>query len=197
LVAVTGPAKLSYNNANCSLANNGDVATRTHNLTFTRNGNGEVRSVSDASANYQGLVVGGGQELEKTAAGWDLAILGKRITIDVYRRPGIQADLSIRTGQPLAISGTLRRLNRLVSSGSIIVDHNRARFSANFQPQNLQWNSAACNCPVSGTVRVDYSGSINSGGEVEFTSCGSAILRKDNGTERVLALKSCLVPNAI
>ncbi len=176
-VQFSGFINLAYSNASCDMSANGDSVTRTYDY--------------DISGPYGGVLAvtseGGGGRLTRTATGWTAEILGKRKVL-TYRSREVM-NLSISTPQPIEITGTLGRASRVVNSGSFQVVHNKAGFTALYQPSNLTYNNSCCH-PVAGTLAVTYSGSISGSGSVTFNGCGSATLVR-NGQSQDVQLNYC------
>jgi hypothetical protein len=107
----------------------------------------------------------------------------------VGRRGREVYNVSLRTLQPIVITGGLSRANRLVNSGQIEVNHNLAKFTALITPSNIQWSSDCCH-PVSGSLSVTYSGSKTGTSTVTFQGCGSAQVN-DNGQSEDIELSYC------
>lgn len=185
--AMNGQVTLTYSDAACSLSNTGDQIERTYDLTVSGPYGGSLNISSAAHADYRGQSFGGGGRLTKTALGWDLEVLGKRKVLT--RRERTLFDVQTRTTQPLQVTGSLSRASRTVTGGSYEVVHNRARFTANYVPTNLQWTSLCCH-PVSGSLAVTYSGSVNGSASVTFNGCGTATFIKD-GLSRQITLNYC------
>lgn len=185
--SVNGYIRLTYSQNNCSMANVSDKVNRTYEVTISGPRGGSATLSSANKSDYNGDVYGGGGQLTKTASGFDVDVLGKNISLD-YK--GIELyNVSIRTLATVHVTGTLSRQNRLVDGGQIQVNHNKAKFTALFEPHNLQWQSGCC-YPVSGSLSVTYSGSKTGSATVTFNGCGLA-KHSDGIQEKPVVLNYC------
>lgn len=184
---INGFIRLTYSQANCTLASVADKVNRTFEVQITGPRGGTAGISSANKTDYKGSLYGGGGQLTKVANGFDVDILGKHISLD-YK--GIELyNVSIRTPSTVHIIGSLSRQNRLVDGGSIEVNHNKAKFTALFEPHNLQWQSGCC-YPVSGSLSVTYSGSKTGSATVTFNGCGLAT-HSDGVQQKPLVLNYC------
>ncbi|OQW52823.1 MAG: hypothetical protein A4S09_08240 [Proteobacteria bacterium SG_bin7] len=184
--SINGYIRLTYSQANCTLSVS-DKVNRTFEVTISGPRGGSATLSSANKSDYNGNVYGGGGQLTKTANGFDVEILGKNISLD-YK--GVELyNVSIRTLSTVHISGTLSRQSRLVNGGQIEVNHNKAKFTALFEPHNLQWQSGCC-YPVSGSLSVTYSGSKTGSATVTFNGCGLA-QHSDGVQEKPVVLNYC------
>lgn len=174
----SGRIQLEYTDASCSMANTGDSVARTYDYDISGPYGGMVLSVTST---------GGGGRLTKTADGWNAEILGKNKVLTWRGKEMMNLDIS--TPEPLAITGSLQRNGRVISSGSYRVVHNLAGFTALYEPHDLAYTATCCH-PVSGSLNVTYSGSVNGTGTVSFNGCGSATLVRD-GQSREIELNYC------
>ena len=189
-----GHVKLTYNNAFCSLKKEAASVNRTYDLKLTKIFRLPLSyTVKSADAeNYEGKILGGGELVEKTEQGWMLSINGRHIKKFHARKDRPVASLSLETLKPLQITGTLKRPGRKITEGQVVVYHNLAKFKTTYTAQNLAWSSD-CKCPISGTLDIDVSGSIEGGGQIEFNSCGQATMTRDNGNSSQKELPNCLI----
>jgi len=184
---LSGLNTLTYSDAACGLSNNGDQVERTYDLTLTGVAGGDLHISSASHTDYRGNSIGGGGRLTKVSGGWQVEVMGKNKS---FVRNGREwFNVSARTTAPVAITGSLSRASRVVNGGSYEVIHNKAKFVAAYTPSNLTYSSACCH-PISGTMSVAYSGSVNGSGLVTFNGCGSATLEKD-GLSRQITLNYC------
>lgn len=186
-VTVSGLVTLAYSDAACSMQNNGDQVERTEEVSINGPYSGTLKISTAQHTDYRGVSLGGGGRLIKTVGGWSLEVLGKNSSY--IRRSRELLNISTRTIAPLNVTGTLSRASRVVDGGSFEVIHNKAKFVATYTPHNLAWNSACCH-PVSGTLDVAYSGSLNGSGVVTFNGCGTADLEKD-GLSQQISINYC------
>lgn len=188
--SLSGSVTLTYSDNGCAL-DVGDNVVRTYDHTISGPRGGAIQTTSTLRSDYRGTQIGGGGRLERTGlTAWQIDILGKH---KIGTRNGRTLfDVSARTTTPVAVTGTLGRSGRTISSGAIEINHNRAQFTAVYSVaagQPLVWNSTCCH-PVSGQLNATYSGSISGAGSVTFNGCGSAQLSKD-GSTRTLSLGYC------
>jgi hypothetical protein len=182
-----GSVTLTYRQAACTMASNGDTVTRTYNVAITGPRGGVITNSSDAHTNYLGASISGGGRLTKSAAGFDLDIMGKNKIFT--RNSRTLFDVSVHTSSPVNVLGSLSRASRTLDGGAIVVDHNLAKFTATFIPSNLQYSASCCH-PVSGSMSVTYSGSKTGTGTVTFNGCGTASVNS-NGSTQDIALSYC------
>lgn len=187
---LSGSVTLTYSNNSCTLGV-GDYVTRTFDHTISGPRGGAIQTTSALRSDYRGVQIGGGGKLTHTAVtSWTLELLGKH---KIGTRNGRTLfDASARTTTPIAISNSLTRSGRTISSGVVEVNHNVANFTATFvanASQPLVWSSLCCH-PVSGRLDATYTGSIVGSGSITFNGCGSAELSKD-GSTRTLSLGYC------
>jgi hypothetical protein len=187
LRSITGNVTLSFSDSGCSMASVGNSVNRTYDLDISGPRGGVVSITSATNADYNGNSYGGGGVLEKTSGGWEIEILGRHSALSKNGRQFF--NISTRTLSNVQITGSLDRSNRVVNSGQIEVNHNLAKFTALFQPNNLTWTSSCCH-PVSGSLGVTYSGSKTGTATVTFNGCGTAELDED-GQKTDLTLSYC------
>lgn len=166
-----GQVSLTYSDAACSMAANGNTVTRTYNIEINGPRGGQISHSSDNRSDYRGTSYGGGGRLTKTASGWNAEILGRNSVLSFRGRTIF--DVSVRTLSAMGLTGSLSRSSRVLSGGQLEINHNVAGFTAIMSPTNLQWNNTCCH-PVSGSLSVTYSGSKTGNATVTFSGCGSA-----------------------
>ncbi len=185
--SLTGWAKLSYTDGSCQI-DVGDQVNRTYDLSISGVYGGELAISSLSQTDYRGATYGGGGLLERLSANaWSLSVLGKRKVLTYLGRT--RFDVSVRTTSSVGLYNTLSRSGRVIDGGQFEVNHNRAKFTATYSPQNLTYSGTCCH-PISGKLLVNYAGSISGSAEVEFNGCGSATLTKD-GLSRTVNLNYC------
>ncbi|NQZ02093.1 MAG: hypothetical protein HRT45_15650 [Bdellovibrionales bacterium] len=188
LGSLAGSVQLDFSQDDCDNSLSGDTVTRTYDLTYT-SVRGRTFSVSSAIHNdYNGNSLGGGSTLTRTSTGFELVTDGQRRT---YRGRAGQPliDMTISTASPVVIEGTLTRSNRTVTSGEILIAHNRAKFTTSLKPSNLKWTGVCCH-PISGRLDITMSGSRNNSGTVTFEQCGQARFDSAEGS-RTLTIENC------
>jgi hypothetical protein len=169
------------------MASTGNTVTRTYNLEISGPRGGKINHSSDNRSDYRGTSYGGGGRLVKTAAGWDLSVLGRNSVLS-FRGKNI-FDVSVRTITPMNITGSLSRAGRVVNGGQLEVNHNLAGFTSVITPTNLQWSNTCCH-PISGSLAVTYSGSKTGSATVSFHGCGSASVNQ-GGQTSVIQMSYC------
>lgn len=179
---LNGSVTLTYSTMGCALSA-GENVVRTYDYTLTGPRGGSIQTTSTARSNYLGTSISGGGRVSQTgAAAWDISVLGKH---KIGTRNGRTLfDVSVRTTTALSVTGAIGRSGRTVSAGTLVVDHNRARFTATYSVasgQPLVWQSS-CAHPTSGALNVSYTGSISGAGTITFNGCGTAQLSKDSST---------------
>lgn len=177
--------------AGASLPTSGSVTRTTANFVRT-NPNRSVVSVSSAShANYNGATVGGGVTTSFGAGSRTVNILGLH-RIRTSARGATVYDHSVVSTAPIVVTGTRMGNNRVVSSGTIRVDHNLAKFSSTASVAGLAWNASCCH-PISGTLTFALSGSSSGSIVVDFNTgtCGEATIAKDGSSLGTVDLTTC------
>jgi hypothetical protein len=185
--SLNGNVTLTYNNSVCDLNTVGATVTRTYNVNISGPRGGELTISSNSKQDYKGNNYGGGGKITVTNAGWNLDILGKHKVLTFKDKT--LYDVSTRTVTPLVITGSLSRASRNINAGQLEVNHNKAGFSALFNPQNLQWNNSCCH-PISGSLNVVWSGSKTGSATVSFQGCGQAQVN-ENGQTKDIELSYC------
>ncbi|MBX9768683.1 MAG: hypothetical protein K2X47_15520 [Bdellovibrionales bacterium] len=180
-----GSVDLNYSDVSCSMANVGDQVNRTFDMTYQKNGF-KVLVSSAAKADYRGgSAYGGGGKLIRTNAGWTAEQSGRHTKL-IGPAGVTRLDISVKTLQPVQITGSLSRESRVINSGEIEVNHNLAEKSVVFSFNNLTYSQQCC-YPVSGSL--SRSGDYGSG-TVEFLSCGQVRITSSEGV-REIPLKAC------
>jgi hypothetical protein len=179
-----GSVKLEFSDSACSMNNVGDSVLRTYNTQITGPRGGIVINSSDAAQDYrEGNAYGGGARITKTSSGHTLDILGKHKRME--RNGRNLFNVSIRTLQPLEVTGGLARASRRVSNGQLEINHNLAKFTSVITASNIQWGDCSC-FPVSGSLNVTYSGSKSGSATVTFTNeCGVASVEENGQTSKI------------
>lgn len=185
----SGNVQLSFNNgAACSLSGAGDFYTRS--VDFARTGpRGTLQTTSNNRTAWDGSVIGGGMQISQVdgLGNLEVDVLGQH---KILTRTGGRTvfDVSFSTSAPLAMN-QLARNGRVISGGTMVVHHNRARFTAEHTMQNLSFTSGCC-YPTSGTITSTFSGSIAGSGSVTFNSCGNYTATL-NGVSKTYSLANC------
>ncbi len=171
----------------------GQFVRRTFNLNRESfyAGVGTVTISSDVHTDFRGNTLGSGQDvgskITRTAAtGWEIALFSARRTSNLF-------DISSRTTSPIQVTGALTRDQRIVNGGALEVIHNKAKFVATWTPKQMAYRQNCCH-PISGSARVDYTGSISGSGEIFYTDqCGKArVVNYQNNEEITATLDACI-----
>jgi len=178
----SGSVTLAFSNGqNCTLGAEGESFNRQVN--FTRSGRrGNLTTSSNNQENYLGQSIGGGSTVTKVNGGLELEIIGQSKVLKKNNGQKV-FDISIETTMPI-VTNQLMRNGRTISSGTVQVYHNLAKFTAAHSLENLTWSSNCC-YPVSGKVFSTLSGSRNETLEIEFKSCGVAQVTSSNGVKNI------------
>ena len=157
--SVNGSANLNYDSAaTCATASttrpiSGSVTRTTAGLVLTVPNNAGVLQVTSNSATaYNGEAVGGGARVSFNGANtYSIAILGLNRTR--YANDGLRIfDHSVKTASDLQVSGSFAGRDRMMSSGSVVLHHNRLQFTATTVVNSLLWNDLGCCHPRRGTM---------------------------------------------
>lgn len=182
-----GDVSLTYSHGSCTLAVSGDSVTRTYDLNIAGPRGGIMSVTSDNAVDYLGSSYGGGGKLSKTNSGFEIEIMGKHKSLSYNGRT--RYSVSMRTTSPVQITGTIARAGRTVSGGALEINHNLAKFTTSITPNNLNYSNVCCH-PVSGTLAINYSGSITGSATLTFNGCGSATYVKA-GQSKDITLSYC------
>jgi hypothetical protein len=186
----SGSVTLTFSQSTCRMTQSGDSATRTVEMQRTGFHGRTIQTTSQSSADYRGITIGGGTQIERTGvSALEVSILGLHKTATLSNgEEGF--DIHTRTTSPLVISGQLNG-SRTISSGVIEVSHNKAEFLATMTLADLEYDADECCYPIAGSVTVEYSGSQTGSRTIEFDgSCGSVNV-ENQGVQKVLSLPGC------
>ncbi|HUP57224.1 MAG TPA: hypothetical protein VM598_07205 [Bdellovibrionota bacterium] len=171
-----GQVALTFSNGtsclNPSIANPGDYFTRTANFSIA-GPRGSIATISSAHENYLGETISGGSKVTRQGDG-SLAVdvLGVSKVLKLTGQTDPLMDVSFKTAQPLTMN-QLRRNGRVVTGGSLVIQHNRARYSATHTYSAITWGEAGCCYPTSGTIDIAFSEGAEGSAQVVFNGCGS------------------------
>ncbi|MEO0335192.1 MAG: hypothetical protein AAF202_02290 [Pseudomonadota bacterium] len=188
LGSLDGFVELNHSQSDCDMSLSGDEVARTYDLTYTTRGRRKIKVSSARHEDYEGNLLGGGGLLTKTSTGFEIDVLGKNRKL-IGRSGRTLINVSIATAESIVVDGSLRRAERTVVSGEILVAHNRAKFTTSLKPNNLVYNEVCCH-PISGSVDIDFTGSRNGSGTVTFLQCGQAQIDTEQGS-RTLNIENC------
>lgn len=194
-----GQVSLAFDsNATCNqwlsgtgLPTTGSVTRTTSNFTRSNPGGSSVAVSSATHTNYSGVSIGGGVTTAFGAGTRTVTISGlHRIRTSAAGRTVF--DHSVTTTSPIVVSGTRLGGNRVVSSGTVKVDHNLAKFSSTASLSGLTWNASCCH-PISGTVTFALVGGETGSIAIDYASgtCGEAKITKDGEFLGTLDLPGC------
>ncbi|MCB0365158.1 MAG: hypothetical protein H6624_10565 [Bdellovibrionaceae bacterium] len=188
LLSLDGSVTLTYSDSGCGMASASDNVARTYDYTITGPRGGNLQVFSTALTDYRGTSISGGGKLTNTGSAWEIQVLGKNKILKTAAGVTIMSH-SIRTLSNVTVTGGLSRASRVMNGGQVEVNHNLAKFTAVYTPNNLQWSSTCCH-PVSGNLSVTFDGTVTGTGSVVFNGCGSATISKDD-KERTITLSYC------
>jgi hypothetical protein len=194
-----GQVALTFDsNATCNtwisgsgLPTSGTVTRTTTNFTRSNPGGSSV-SVSSANfTNYAGTVIGGGVTTTFGNGTRTLTVNGIH-RVRTSTAGTTVFDHSVSSTAPIVVSGTRLGGNRVISSGTIKVDHNLAKFSSTASMAGLTWNSSCCH-PISGTLTFAMTGTQTGSLVIDYASgtCGEAQITKDGTFLGTLELPGC------
>ncbi len=153
----------------------------------------EIVATSNATKNYLGEEISGGvvTTFGENTRSFDV----KGYNVKASHKQGKQYDRSLRTLEPLVVTG--RRVNgdmKLVS-GKIQIDHNIAEFSVISTYKDLKWDDSCC-YPTGGSIEKELKGEKEKKITSEFVagSCGLVKITVDKGSdhrEGQLQLEAC------
>lgn len=170
--ARTGSVRLTYSSSSCSMAEVGDQVNRSFDISIAGPRGASYSHSSQEQADYRGELYGGGSTLERLNDGYSLSILGRHNQI--IRKDKILASTSTRTLSPVLLN-QIAREGRVWQSGILEVNHNKAGFTAQIEPNQLTWSRSCCH-PVSGSLNVSFSGSKSGQATISFSSCGQGTI---------------------
>lgn len=184
-----------FNNGSCSMASNSNVITRTTTgavftgalgQTFTTDTNGGVT--------YDGTsMLSTGVILANAASGSDRYVSINSIH-RVLRGPGGAKwfDYFISTPTAITVTGARATNNRTVSSGTLNIYHNMARYTASHSFSNVVWGDSTCCYPTSGTITSTFTGAVTGSTTMTFSStCGSASFTDTSSATSAVTLTQC------
>lgn len=162
---------------------------------------GVATTLDTASASGSGWdssisVTNGGEQSQYTDAGGDrtLSILGLHLHA-VSATGSVLYDHTVSTSSGIAITG--HGITRAIASGTVTVEHNLAKYTAQAQiTTSLLYTRAACCHPDSGVITSTLTGSTQGTETLTFTGattgkCGTATLVSASGTSTDITLSHC------
>jgi hypothetical protein len=203
---VTGVTTLTYDTAGTcsttvsSIPASGSVSRTTSGLRFALDNSESELLLSETRQNYKLESIGGGSFVSYTGTlSYSANILG----MHRIRTNGAGAEvynISYRTTSPITATGSATTRDRVVTSGTVVVDNNITRQTSTVSYTNLRWNNSNCCHPTSGLISstvVDSDGreivkldaNIANGG-----SCGTfevTLTRGTTSTRGFIFLRTC------
>lgn len=169
LASFTGTIDLNFTNDdnNCLLDEAGETVVRAPNFAVTGR-RGATLSVTKSGTVGQTITRGA------TAGSFTFANDGIRRSFTTAAGQTL-FKYKTETTSPLTITGT-SRLDRVITGGTLKITDELTQETCDVTPNNLTWNTASCNCAVSG----NWSGTCSSGDAVAIVvnGCGLATLTK-------------------
>jgi hypothetical protein len=90
------------------------------------------------------------------------------------------------TSSGLTTTGTRAGGDRVISSGTVTLYHNLAKYTATNSFNSVTWGSSTCCYPTSGSVTTTFTGTKSGTGTMTFTStCGAATYVDSTGSSNV------------
>jgi hypothetical protein len=184
----SGNVTMSFSNGSvCSLTGSGDSFTRL--VDFARTGaRGILQTTSNDRVAWTDETIGGGMTISQVDAtgNLELEVLGQH---KILTRNGRSIfDVSFKTSTPLLLN-KLARNGRVISEGSLVIQHNRVHVTAEHSVNDLAFSSDCC-YPVSGGITSTFSGNLNGSGSVSFHGCGNFTVTL-NGQEKSYSMANC------
>lgn len=193
--------------ANCELTRTTDASGNTRTLTgpdgnsysVTHNTNGSTTgwdsSVTPAP-NNNGVIVGCGAS--GCTSSLTLSINGSHLTGTVTPSGGTASkwwDHTVSTA-PDGVNVTVNSTG-LVVSGTVVVQHNLAKFTSTTVFNNVQYSGANCCFPSAGSVSTTFSQGPHQGKTESLTfgtraGCGEATLTRTDGSQVAFTLEHCI-----
>lgn len=100
-------------------------------------------------------------------------------------------DHTLSTSDPLAI--TIEKDGSRSVSGTVVLQHNLAKFTAKAELSDVVFNFAKCGClPVSGTITATLTGSRTGTETLDIMGCAQAAYADEKGVKTTVALRHCL-----
>lgn len=179
-----------------TLATNGDWITRTtNNSQATFLSGPSLTTDTNGGVAWDGTVMNtNGVRVTRTGAA------ARTINIDSVHRV-LRGTLGTKwfdhfiTGS-LNVTGTRSAGNRVITSGTLSVYHNLAKYTASNSFSNVAWGSGGCCYPTSGSITTTLTGSATSTIIVDFTpggvTCGNASYTVNGGSSQSFTLTQCM-----
>ena len=184
----------SVDNTCIGLATAGNYVVRTGTDTLTFPSNGTYTSTSTAANNYSGVSIGGGSQLSKNTDGtYSMAITGmSRSLVNAAGKDVWNHSIHTLSADPLVLN-QFRRNGRKISKGTVIVDHNIAKFTASMAFSDVTYTNDCC-YPISGTITTTLTGSRTGTVTLTFssTTCGQVFMSSSKEASATITMKSCV-----
>lgn len=183
-LVATGTLNLAFDsNATCnsSLAGvptSGSLIRTFTNFNMVDGGRATTRLITDSTLNYKNESIGGGTLVNYGAGQRTVQILGMtRIKIHPNNRQIYHH--SIRSQGVIQSQGSRATRDRIVSSGSVMVNHNLSRTDTVVRFDNLRWENETCCHPTAGSINsevTDDAGTATATIVIEFSRAGGPLL---------------------
>jgi hypothetical protein len=164
---------LTFSQNACTMALANDTVTRTADFTLTGRRGGTLTVSSP----------GGGQTVTRTASGLTYTVGGMKRVLRDSSGDAI-ADIETRTLSAITLTGTTRA-NRVMTGGQLEIKNLTKGTTLVLTPSNVTWNSATCNCAVSGSFTGTTSGDEEEEFTLTITGCGTATVEAGGDSEDV------------
>jgi hypothetical protein len=170
------------------------MVTRTVGDNTTRTGaDGVVLSIDTSTpSGYDSQISpqpSGGTAISRSTASRAIDIMG----VHYIAQKGTTKlwDHTLSTASPLAI--TLEKDGSRSVSGTVVLQHNLAKYTAKAELSNVVFDFAKCGClPVSGTITTTLSGSRTGTEMLDIMGCAEAEYASEKGVKASVTLAHCL-----
>jgi hypothetical protein len=171
--------------------------TRTYGTGTTRtNAHGVVLSIDTADPSGWDTQISpqpsGGTKVTRMASGRTIDIMGIHYVAEKSATDNTKLwDHTVSTPEPLMVN--IASDGARLVSGTVVVQHNLAKFTAKAELSDVAFDVATCGCfPVSGSITTTLSGSRNGTETLDITGCGQAMFSDAKGIKATLTLTRCL-----
>lgn len=174
-----------------ALPTSGSVTRTTSGFTRINPNGSRVNTDSASHLNYLGQTISGGVTTAFGVGSRSVSVNGLhrvRTSNSGYR----VYDHSVTSVTPLIVTGTRITGNREITSGTVRVDHNLARYSTTANFTGLRWDTSCCH-PTSGSIIFNLTGTKSGSLELDFGSgsCGEVFISKNGASPERLSVGNC------
>ncbi|MDB4986272.1 MAG: hypothetical protein JWN04_1450 [Myxococcaceae bacterium] len=100
-------------------------------------------------------------------------------------------DHTVSTSSPLSVTLEADGVRKV--SGTVVVQHNIAKFTAKAELSDVVYDFAKCGClPISGTITSTLTGSRTGTETLDITGCAQGSYADEKGAKSTLKLARCL-----